>query len=200
VPVGLPAELLRRRPDIRRAERAVAAATARVGVATADLYPRFALTGAFALESDRAGNLFQWDSRSWSAGPISVRWPIFDAGRIRSNIKAEEARQDQSIIIYERTVLQAYEDVAGALVAYARVRERRDSLANAVKADQRAVDLANDLWKRGLTDFLNVLDTQRALFVLQDQLASSQTDVTTSLIALYKALGGGWDETEVSSR
>jgi NodT family efflux transporter outer membrane factor (OMF) lipoprotein len=201
VPIGLPAELLRRRPDIRRAERSVAAATARIGVATADLYPRFTLSGSFALESTQFGNLFHGDSRTWSAGPLAVRWPIFDAGRIRSNIQVQEARQEQTLVAYERTVLQAYEEVANALVAYARIRERRDSLAIAVEADQRAVELANDLWRRGLTDFLNVLDTQRALFVLQDQLAESQAGVTTSLVALYKALGGGWDEnTAVSSR
>lgn len=194
LPIGLPAELLRRRPDIRRAERQLAAETARVGVATADLYPRLTLFGSFGLESGDVGDLFSADSRTWSAGPVSVRWPIFDAGRIRSGIRAQEARQEQALLAYERTVLEAYEEVANALVAYARVRERRDSLARAVQADQLAVDLASDLWRRGLTDFLNVLDTQRALFALQDQLAESQAQVTTSLIALYKALGGGWEE------
>jgi NodT family efflux transporter outer membrane factor (OMF) lipoprotein len=201
VPVGLPAELLRRRPDIRSAERSLAAATARIGVAKADLYPRFTLNGSFGFASTKAGNLFEADSRTWSAGPLAVRWPIFDAGRIRSNIRVQEARQEQSLVAYERTVLSAYEEVANSLVAYARIRERRDALALAVQADQHAVDLANDLWSRGLTDFLNVLDTQRALFELQDELAQSQAGVTTSLIALYKALGGGWDEAQaVSSR
>lgn len=194
LPIGLPAELLRRRPDIRRAERQLAAATARIGVATADLYPRFTLSGSFGFESGSIGNLFEGDSRTWSAGPLAVRWPVFDAGRIRSNIRVQEARQEQALIAYERTVLEAYEEVANAMVAYARVRERRESLARAVEADQLAVDLANDLWRRGLTDFLNVLDTQRALFQLQDQLAQSDAAVTTSLVALYKALGGGWEE------
>lgn len=194
IPIGLPAELLRRRPDIRAAERALAAATARVGVAIADLYPRFTLSGSFGLSSEDSGNLFDADSRAWSAGPLAVRWPVFDAGRIRNNIKVQEERQEQALVSYERTVLGAYEEVANALVLYARVRERRESLALAVSADQRALDLANDLWARGLTDFLNVLDTQRALFLLQDELASSDAQVTTSLVALYKALGGGWDE------
>lgn len=194
IPVGLPADLLRRRPDIRRAERSVAAATARIGVAKADLYPRFTLSGSFGLASDHFGHLVVTDSRTWSAGPLGVRWPVFDAGRIRGNIRAQEARQDQTLAAYERTVLRAYEEVAGALVAYARVRDRRDALTRAVAADQRAVDQADDLWRHGLTDFLNVLDTQRALFQLQDQLAESQAGVTTSLVALYKALGGGWDE------
>lgn len=193
IPVGLPAELLRRRPDIRSAERTVAAATARIGEATADLYPRFALAGSFGLESEDIGSLFDADSRYWSFGPLTVRWPIFDSGRIRSNIRAREARQEQTVIAYERTVLEAYEEVAGALVAYVQVRQRRDALARAVESNQRAVDLANELWTRGLTDFLNVLDTQGDLFLLQDQLAESQAGVTTNLIALYKALGGGWN-------
>ncbi len=193
IPIGLPAELLRRRPDIRQAERDVAAASAQIGVATADLFPRFALMGTFGLESDDFGELFDTNSRYWSVGPLSVRWPIFDSGRIRSNIRVQEARHEQTVIAYERTVLEAYEEVAGALVGYAQVRLRRDALINAVDADQRAVDLANELWKQGLTDFLNVLDTQGDLFDLEDQLAASDAEVTTNLIALYKALGGGWE-------
>jgi multidrug efflux system outer membrane protein len=192
IPVGLPAELLRRRPDIREAERAVAAATARIGSATADLYPRFALLGSFGLESEDFGDFFDANSQYWSLGPFSVRWPVFDAGRIRNNIRVQEARHEQLIIAYERTVLEAYEEVAGALVGYAQVRLRRDALARAVEADQRAVDLATELWTRGLTDFLNVLETQQALFQLQDQLAESEAAVATNLVALYKALGGGW--------
>ena len=198
-PIGLPAELLRRRPDIRSAERALAAATARIGVAKADLYPRLTLSGSFGLESEDFGNLFEGSSSTWSAGPVAVRWPVFDAGRIRSTVIAREAQQEQALLTYEQTVLRAYEEVANALVAYAQVRERRDSLALAVKADQDAVDLANDLWTRGLTDFLNVLETQRALFLLQDQLAASDAAVTTSLVALYKALGGGWEEPETEA-
>jgi multidrug efflux system outer membrane protein len=193
VPVGLPADLLRRRPDIRRAERSLAAASARIGVAKADLYPRFTLSGFFGLESGDTSTLFDAGSQTWSIGPLAVRWPLFDAGRVRSNVRVQEARHEQSLVTYERTVLQAYEEVANALVAYARVRERRDSLARAVAADQRAVDLANELWQKGLTDFLNVLGSQRALFQLQDQLAESEASLTTSLVALYKALGGGWE-------
>jgi multidrug efflux system outer membrane protein len=193
VPIGLPAELLRRRPDIRRAERELAAATARVGVATADLYPRFTLSGTFGLESEDTDTLFNADSQTWGVGPLAVRWPIFTAGRIRSTIKVSEARQEQALIAYERTVLTAYEEVANALVSYARVRERRESLTRAMQASATSVELSQDLWTRGLTDFLNVLDSQRALFLLQDQLAESAADEATSLVALYKALGGGWD-------
>jgi NodT family efflux transporter outer membrane factor (OMF) lipoprotein len=191
--VGLPAELLRRRPDIRRAERDLAAASARVGVATAELYPRFTLSGNFGFESSEIGNLFDGDSRTWGIGPLSVRWPLFDGGRIRSNIRVQEARQEQTLVEYERTVLSAYEEVANAMVRYARIRERHASLTRAEQASQRAFELANDLWSRGLTDFLNVLDTQRALFLIQDQRAAAAAALSTSLIALYKALGGGWD-------
>lgn len=194
IPIGLPAELLRRRPDIRRAERELAAATARVGVATADLYPRFTLSGSFGLESEDTDTLFSADSQRWSVGPLAVRWPIFTAGRVRSTIKVNEARQEQALIAYERTVLTAYEEVANALVSYARVRERRESLTRAMQASALAVELSQDLWTRGLTDFLNVLDSQRALFLLQDQLAESAADEATSLVALYKALGGGWND------
>ncbi len=193
VPVGLPSDLLRRRPDIRRAERDLAAATARIGMATADLFPRFSLTGSFGFQSTQVGDLVDGDSRFWSIGP-AVRWPIFEAGRIRSNINVQGARQEQAAARYERTVLTAFEDVENALVAYSRQQARRASLEQAVAADLRAVDLANELYTRDLTDFLNVLDSQRQLFLLQDQLVESQGTVTTSLIALYKALGGGWDE------
>lgn len=199
VQIGLPAELLRRRPDIRRAERELAAATARVGVATADLYPRLTLNGSFGVQSEDTGNLFDASSRTWSVGPLAVRWPIFTAGRVRSAIRVNEARQEQALIAYERTVLLAYEEVANALVSYARVRERRESLTRAMLASATAVELSQDLWTRGLTDFLNVLDSQRALFLLQDQLAESAAEEATSLVAIYKALGGGWDDQAVAA-
>lgn len=199
VPIGFPAELLRRRPDIRRAERELAAATARIGAATAELYPRFTLNGSFGFQSEDLPNFLDADSHRWSLGPAAFSWPVFDAGRIRSNIHVQEARQEQALITYEDTVLRSYEEVANALVNYFRLRERRESLARAVDADRTAFELANDLWTRGLTDFLNVLDTQRALFILQDQLAESDAQVTTSLIAVYKALGGGWDEQRLAS-
>jgi multidrug efflux system outer membrane protein len=195
VSIGLPAELLRRRPDIRRAEQNLIAATARVGVAMADQYPRLTLGGSFGVASGSLADLFESDSRTWAVGPFSVQWPLFDAGRIRARIRVHEARQEQAIVAYEKAVLGAYEEVANALVVYARVRERRDALARAVQSAQHAEELANDLWLRGLTDFLNVLDTQRTLYQFQDQLAESEAAVATSLVALYKALGGGWEET-----
>jgi NodT family efflux transporter outer membrane factor (OMF) lipoprotein len=192
VPVGLPSDLLRRRPDIRRAERDLAAATARIGAATADLFPRFSITGTFGLSSGQFGDWPSGDSRFWSIGP-AVRWPVFDAGRIRSNIEVQNAIQEQSLAAYERTVLRAFEEVENALAAYSREQVRRGSLLAAVQSNQRAVELSNQLFSRGLTDFLSVIDAQRSLYLTQDEWVQSQTLVTTNLIALYKALGGGWE-------
>jgi multidrug efflux system outer membrane protein len=192
VRIGAPADVVRRRPDIRRAERELAAATARVGVATADLYPRFSLTGSFGFQSAKVASLFDSSSRFYSIGP-ALQWPIFDAGRIRANIGVQEARTEQALEAYEQTVLRAFEDVENAMVAYAREQERRVALGRAVDANERSVELAGELYGRGLADFLSVLDAQRALFQSQDQLAQSTRAVTSDLIAVYKALGGGWE-------
>lgn len=192
IAVGLPSELLRRRPDVRRAERDVAAETARIGVVTADLFPRVMLTGSAGLESSQIGTLIAGDSFAWSVGP-SVRWNIFSGERIQNNIEAQTARQAQALARYEKTVLTAFQDVENALVGYSRERVRLRSLTDAVTAQQRAVQLAEELYTRGLTDFQNVLDAQRQLYSLQDLQAESERDVTDNLIALYKSLGGGWD-------
>lgn len=192
VPVGVPSDVLRRRPDVREAERTLAAATARIGVATADLFPRFSLTGDFGFSAEDFGKLFNAGSRQYSIGP-SVTWPIFEAGRIKANIRVENARQEQAAIGYERAVLTSLADVEDALIAYWKEQVRRESLSEAVKSSQRAVDLSNELYSRGLTDFLNVLVNQRALFVAEDQLVQSDRAVTTNFIAVCKALGGGWD-------
>jgi NodT family efflux transporter outer membrane factor (OMF) lipoprotein len=192
VPPGLPSDLLRRRPDVRRAERELAAATARVGVATADLFPKFSLTGSLGLQAEAFGDLGRWDSRFYNAGP-SVSWPVFDAGRIRSNIRVENARQEQALVRYEQSVLTALEDVENALVGYGKEHQRRQSLQRAVAANRRSVEMANQLYDRGLTDFLDVLEAQRALFASEDALVQSERTISTNLVALYKALGGGWD-------
>jgi NodT family efflux transporter outer membrane factor (OMF) lipoprotein len=189
--LGLPAELLRQRPDIRSAERQLAAQTARVGVATADLYPRFSLTGFFAFESLSASNWIEPDSAAYSFGP-TFRWNLFDGGRIRNAIQAEDERTEQTFARYEQTVLRALEEVENAVVAYAQESERRDALDRAVEASRKAVELVNTLYKNGLTDFQNVLDSERSLFEQEDQLALSEGVVTQNLIAIYKALGGGW--------
>ena len=195
VAVGIPAEAMRHRPDIRRAERNLAAQTARIGVATADLYPKFHLMGTIGLESVSTGNLFTADSRTWSITP-GVSWNIFHGGAIRQNIRVQSARQEQALIQYEYSVLNAQEEVENVLVAYAKQQRRRESLAAATSAARRAVQLAQDQYKVGLVDFSNVLDAQRSLLSLQDQLAQSDGAVTSNLIRLYKALGGGWKCTE----
>ncbi len=192
IPAGLPSDLLRRRPDIRRAERELAAATARIGVATADLFPRFSLTGALGLQSVSLSDFFTSGSRFWAVGP-TVRWPIFDAGRIRANIQVQNARQEQALAQYEKVVLSSFADVESSLVAYLREQETRRSFADSVEASRRAVEIANELYTHGLVDFLNVLLNQRALYQSQDQLAQSDQKVATNLVAVYKALGGGWD-------
>ncbi len=192
VPAGLPSDLLKRRPDIRRAERGVAAATARIGVATADLFPKFSLTGTVGQESVSLSDFATPASRFWSIGP-TVTWRLFDAGRIRANIKVQDARQEQALGLYEKTVLTALEDVENALVAYSKEQEARRSLTESVEASQRAVNIANELYAKGLTDFLNVLVSQRSLFQAQDALAQSDQRVSSNLVALFKALGGGWE-------
>lgn len=192
VPAGIPSDLLRRRPDVRRAERQLAAATARIGVATADLFPQFSLTSTLGQQSVNIKDIATIGSTFWSIGP-SVTWPVFDAGRIRANIRVQDARQEQALVTYEKTVLSSLKDVEDALVAYSKEQMGRKSLAEAVDANQRAFDIANELYSKGLVDFLNVLDAQRSLYLSQDLLAQSDQRITTDLVALYKALGGGWE-------
>jgi NodT family efflux transporter outer membrane factor (OMF) lipoprotein len=189
--VGLPAELLRQRPDIRQVERELAAQTARIGVATAELYPSFSLVGTFAFESFDVGEVLERGSRSYGFGP-AFRWNLFDGGRIRQAIQVEDARADQAFARYEQTVLRALEDVEDAMVAFVQEKERRDALERSATAAEKAVDLVNVLYRTGLTDFQNVLDTERSLFEQQDRLAESEGQVTQNLIRIYRSLGGGW--------
>jgi NodT family efflux transporter outer membrane factor (OMF) lipoprotein len=190
--VGLPSDLLRRRPDIRFAERQLAAATAQIGSAMADLFPKFSLTGLAGLQSISASDWFTGRSRYWSVGP-TITWPIFDAGRIRANIEIRNAQQEQALNQYEKTVLAALGDVEKSLVNYSREQARQRSLTDAVAANRRAVEMANELYVRGLNDFLNVLDTQRSLYAAENDLAQSEATMAANLVALYKALGGGWE-------
>jgi multidrug efflux system outer membrane protein len=200
IPVGLPSELLRRRPDIRRAEAQLHAATARIGVATADLFPRFFLTGSFGFSSNDLTKLSNLNnSKFWSFGP-TVTWPIFAGGRIRWNIKVQDALQEQALLTYEKSVLTALKDVETALVAYAKEQEHRRALAEAVTNNRKAVDLAMKLYIAGKTDFLNVLTAQLNLYTSENALVQSTGTVDTNLIALYKALGGGWEKDSVSLR
>ena len=191
VPVGLPSDLLRRRPDIRAAERRIAAANARIGVAQADLYPHFSLTGAAGLESLNASTFLTAPSRYFSIGP-SINWLIFDAGKVRFAMRAEQARTDQAAAAYQRTVLGALRDVETALVSYAQSQVRHERLAAEVTADREAVNIATRLYRQGLNDFLSVLDAERSLYAADDKLAQIDRDTALALVALYKALGGGW--------
>lgn len=191
VAVGVPADILRRRPDVRRAERELAAQTARVGVAMADLYPKLSLSGFVGLEALSLNGLFSSATKTATGGSL-ITWPIFRGGTIRQNIEVQSALQEQALIKYEAAVLRALEEVENALVAYAEEQGRRDALFAAEDAAQKASELAQQKYKAGLTDFNNVIEAQRSLLTFQDQLAQSNGAVTSNLVRLYKALGGGW--------
>ena len=192
VPAGLPSDLLRHRPDIRQAEAELHAATAQIGVATADLFPKFSLTGSLNWQADKLANLYTGAARSWSVGP-SVDWPIFQGGSIVANIQVQEAIRDQAFITYQKTVLAAFQDVENVLIAYAKEWEHRKALQEAVVANRKAVTLAMQLYTQGESDFLNVLIAQRSLYVSEEAYVQSTRNTATDLIALYKALGGGWE-------
>ena len=195
-PMGVPSDLLRRRPDIRQAEAAVHAATARVGVAEAELFPRFTITGSIGVRSSDFGSWLDWSSRLWSIGP-GVTWRVFDMGRVRSDIAQQEALQEQSLIAFQKTVLTALQEVEAALILLDKEQEQRKALVDAVAFNRKAVDLSIRLYTEGQTDFLNVLQAQRSLFVTEEALAQSTRTISTNLVALYKALGGGWDIQEM---
>jgi NodT family efflux transporter outer membrane factor (OMF) lipoprotein len=198
VDVGLPSDLLKRRPDIRRSEAQLAAATARIGEAKADLFPRFVLTGTAGRQATQLHDLTLGAGNFFSAGP-GISLPLFTGGRIRSNIAVQTSRQREALIGYQSTVLNALEEVENALVSYSQEQERRDRLNEAISHSQLAVDLATEQYKAGLVDFLSVLDAQRDLYANEDQLVQSQTTVTTNLVGLYRALGGGWSASSVVS-
>jgi len=190
LPIGLPDALIARRPDIRRAERELAAATARIDVARADLYPRIALLGGIGNRSDEVSDLSRSVSGYWSFGPV-LRWPLLTGGRVRAQIDAQRARRDQAEAAFEQSVLRALEDVGNSLSSYSRYQNERASLARAVEAESQAVDLADSRYRAGLDSFLAVLDAQRTLRDGEDRLSSAQTNVAVAAISLYKALGGG---------
>jgi len=189
--VGIPADILRRRPDVRKAERELAAQTARIGAATADLYPKFRLAGSIGLESSTSSDLFKSASKFWSIGPTISR-NIFDAGAIRRNIEVQSALQEQYLNAYEATILNALEEVENALVAYAEEQNRRNALNDAVQAARSAAELSRTKYQAGMIDFATLLDTERSLLSYQDQLVQSDGTVASNLVRLYKVLGGGW--------
>jgi outer membrane protein, multidrug efflux system len=191
VPVGLPSELLERRPDIGRAEAQLAAATARVGEARADFFPRFSLTGAAGRESTQLHLLSLGMGNVFSFGP-SLSVPVFTAGRIRANVAVQEARVKEAEAAYRSTVLTAMEETENALVGYSNEQERCERLQRVISGDRTVLELVRVQYQAGLADFLTVLDAERTLSENEDQFAQSQTAVVTRLVSLYKALGGGW--------
>ncbi len=190
-----PADLLRRRPDVRARERQLAAQTARIGVATADLYPSFSLTGALTLQAGEFGDLGDEDSRGWALAP-GVRWNLFTGGRIRGQIQVEEARTQQALVAWEQTVLAALAEVESALVALRQEEARLGLLRTAVESSQESVALVHTQYLEGLTDFQSYLDAQRVLFSQQDQLDVSRGQVLQNLVQVNRALGGGWSPDE----
>jgi NodT family efflux transporter outer membrane factor (OMF) lipoprotein len=192
LPVGLPSDLLRQRPDIRQAERQLAAAASRKDAATADLYPRFSLLGNVGLASIAASDFFSRTSGFWAIGP-SMIWPIFRHGQIVATIEVRDAQRQQALIGYRRAILNGLKDVENAIAKLTREEDRRSALAVAVGLNQRAVDLARSRYIGGMADFRDVLDAQLGLFRAQRELTLSETACALDRVALYKALGGGWD-------
>ncbi len=193
VPVGLPSELARRRPDIRQAEAQLHAATADVGVAVADFYPRVTLSGSVAIQATQFKDLGSWaQANTWSFGP-SLSVPIFEGGRLHRVLELRKAQQQEAAISYQRAVLGALHDVDNALIAYAAEQRRRNALEDSVVQNRRALSLARDRYTQGIADFLSVLDAERSLLAAEQQLNDSTTTVSTNLVQLYKSLGGGWE-------
>ena len=189
--IGTPEQLLRRRPDVRVAERRLAGATARVGVAVGDLFPKVTLLGQIGYLAPTFSDFGQSEARFFSVGP-SISWAAFDIGRVRARIGSAKALTDAALAAYEGAVLGALEDTEGALISYGRAQSRRDALQVAAAASDKASDLARRRFEGGLIDFLEVLDAERTALSAELLLSQSRTDAATSLIAVYKALGAGW--------
>jgi NodT family efflux transporter outer membrane factor (OMF) lipoprotein len=192
VPVGLPSELAQRRPDIRQAEAQLHAATAQIGVAKASFYPSVTLSATFALQAMKFADLANWNARSLTAGPL-ISVPIFEGGRLTGNLTLTETRQQEAALDYQRTVLGAWEEVADALVAYQAEQRRREQISIAVEENRRALKLARAQYANGFASFLEVLNAQQQLLISEQKEADSITAVSSNLVALYKALGGGWE-------
>jgi len=194
VPLGLPSTLARRRPDIRAAEAKLHAATAQIGVAVAQLYPDLSLTGQFGLRATQASYLTNWASHFYSFGP-SVSLPIFEGGTLIANIRLAKNQQAEAALDYRQTVLSALRDVDDALVAYRADQARRDALDQTEQATRRAFDLAHDAYRHGIVSFIDVLDAERQFTQARQQSSAADTQVAVDLVTLYKALGGGWEDT-----
>lgn len=192
VPIGLPSDLLLRRPDIREAERRLAAETARVGVAKAEYFPHFSLNGDIGQEAISTGKWFDPGSRFWSIGP-SMQWRILDFGRVRAGVMQADARAQEALAAYDRTVLNGLAEAENTLTAYANEQLRRRSIADEVEQDGRALELAQARYATGNSAFIEVLDAERSLNLARDRLAQSTDQIAVDLVALFKALGGGWE-------
>jgi outer membrane protein, multidrug efflux system len=192
--IGDPAGLLRRRPDIRVAERQLATSTALVGVAIGDLFPKVTFTGSFSYSAPETGALGNASSRGYVVGP-AISWAALDMGRVRAEVAASRAHADVALATYEQTVLRALEETEDALVTHARTRESLKDATDAAHASLKAARLARTRYEGGVVDFLAVLDAERTQLAAEDRLAQSRTEAATSLIAVYKALGGGWQMT-----
>jgi NodT family efflux transporter outer membrane factor (OMF) lipoprotein len=195
VPIGLPSQLLRRRPDVREVERQLAAATAQIGVAEADLYPQVTLTGDFGVGAEDFGRMFNWSNRFVGVGP-SVRWQLLEGGRILANIDAHKAIRQELIDQYKLTILIALRETADSLVALDNEQKQFNLLSQSVQSNEDSVRIASELYAGGTVGYLSLLDAQRSLLRTQDAMAQSQGEVTLSVIALYKAIGGGWEKVE----
>jgi len=198
--VGIPADLLRRRPDVRSAELQAAAQCAQIGVAKADLYPAFSLTGSFGVLSTNIGkvslsDMFKWSSRNIQAGP-SVQWSILNYGQITNNVRVQDARFQESLMTYQNAVLTAQQEVEDNLIAFLKAQEQAGSLARSATAARGALDLAVQQYREGIVDFTTVLVTQQSLLSVQDNLAATVGNIASNLVGVYKALGGGWEVRE----
>jgi len=192
IPVGLPSELARRRPDIRQAEAQLHAATADIGVAVGSFYPSVQLSGSLGLQAIQPWKMFNLEARDYAVGP-GITIPIFQGGRLKATLELRKAQQREAALAYQKTVLTAWHEVDNALTAYQTEQARRDQLAQAVIQNQRALGLAQSRYQEGVADFLQVLTAQQNLLSTQQQLALATTNVSANLVALYKALGGGWE-------
>ena len=195
--IGVPADLLRQRPDIRAAERRLAAQTALKGVAVADYYPSFSISGTLGFQNFGSGDLFDAGSRNFSLGP-ALRWQLFDGGRRDAQVEIADAQIEQAALIYERTLLSAMEEVESAMIAFTEQRVRVGALERSKAAADESLGLAVKLYEQGLVGFQQVLDSQRSAFAANGNLAEARGLATQNLVRLYKSLGGGWDpETDI---
>ena len=199
MPIGVPSELAQRRPDIRGADAHLHAATASIGVARADFYPRITLSGNLGFQALQLSDLGSWGSRSFAFRP-GLSLPVFEGGRLQGALQLQEGRQQEAAVQYQHTVLRAWHEVDDALVAYQASQQRRDSLQQAVRHSQRALDSVHQQYAQGTVDFLNVMTVQNALLANEAAWVDSTAAVSLSLVDVYASLGGGWEASTPARR